>query len=120
MANEENTRTSNPEFMSRLRESIEKEPKLQAPVPDPPEKWAPPAVRAATAATRDRKAHTRLQTIGEFITGLTYREARAMGKGIVDKLQKDSSLNIETLTDAIQEWAFEWETFEEEQRPGSQ
>jgi hypothetical protein len=38
----------------------------------------------------------------------------AMGAGIAAKMKEG---NAETLTNAIQDWAWEWETFTEEERP---
>jgi hypothetical protein len=90
-------------------------------MPDPPEevkKYAPLSGR------REHRNKTRNQTIAEFIIALPYREAIAMGTGIVSKLgsidaEDGGRVNIEKLTRAIQDWAWGWETFEDEERPGS-
>jgi hypothetical protein len=79
------------------------------------EKYAPPSIR------KDKKADSRLQTIGQFIVSLTYKEAMAMGRGIHAKLGKDSSVIVaEELTGAIQDWAWEWKKFLEEEQPGGE
>jgi hypothetical protein len=117
-----------PDFMARLRENInertpEPRPTLNRveplPMPDPPEevqKYAPPSVR------REHKNKTRNQTIAEFIIALPYREAMMMGTGIASKLgtvdaENGGRVDIEKLTRAIQDWAWEWETFQDEERP---
>ena len=68
-----------------------------------------PAVRPA-----DPVKQTALQTIARDITRLTWREAELMSKGIMSKL-KDKDLA--GLTAALQDWAWEWEVFKEEERP---
>jgi hypothetical protein len=42
-----------------------------------------------------------------------------MGAGITKKIEvsKDSGISPEALTRAIQDWAWEWETFTDEERP---
>jgi hypothetical protein len=124
-----------PDFMARLRENINEraperatvpdgmhKPVSPLPMPDPPEevrKYAPLSVR------REHKNKTRNQTIAEFIIALPYREAMAMGQGIYAKLKVGSVgsepvfPSAEELTAAIQDWAWTWETFEDEERPGS-
>jgi hypothetical protein len=109
-------------FLSKLQESLDPgsnnvEPfAFTAPTTeDPPEEvkaFAPPSTRLA--ATQRVTGSSRLQTIGQFVTALTYREAMAMGAGIAAKMKEG---NAETLTNAIQDWAWEWETFTEEERP---
>jgi hypothetical protein len=93
-------------FMSRLNEAIATEPSAEV------KAFAPPSVRLAAA--QNVTGSSRLQTIGQFVTALTYREAMAMGAGIAAKMKEG---NAETLTNAIQDWAWEWETFKEEERP---
>jgi hypothetical protein len=126
---DEQNKPGGPDFMARLRENINErtpEPLRRAeplPMPEPPEevkKYAPPPYRRDPS-----KSKTRNQTIAEFIISLPYREAMAMGKGIFGKL-KEGSIGgepvyptAEDLTSAIQEWAWEWETFQDEDRPGS-
>jgi hypothetical protein len=99
-------------FMSKLSETI-------TGIPDEPSAevraFAPPSVRLAAA--QNVTGTTRLQTIGQFVTALTYREAMAMGVGIASKMQGE--VNAEVLTRAMQDWAWEWETFMEEERPTS-
>jgi hypothetical protein len=45
----------------------------------------------------------------------------AMGTGILKKMGDSSSsgLSPEALTRAIQDWAWEWETFVDEERPAN-
>jgi hypothetical protein len=106
--------------MSKLQESIA-DPGMKAvepfvaPATDHPEEvkaFAPPSVRLEAA--QKVTGSSRLQTIGQFVTALTYREAMAMGAGIAAKMKEGDAL---TLTNAIQDWAWEWETFKEEERP---
>jgi hypothetical protein len=132
--NDKQNAPGGPDFMARLRENITErvpeprptpegmyKPVSPLPMPDPPEevrKYAPLSVR------REHKNKTRNQTIAEFIIALPYREAIAMGTGIVSKLgsidaEDGGRVNIEKLTRAIQDWAWTWETFEDEERPGS-
>jgi len=100
-----------PDFMSRLRDAVKDDPK-----PGEVEKYAPLAVRER----KRTDVKTKNQTIAEFILALPYMEAMKMGKGVLEKLHvKDSSLTEGDLTAAIQAWAWEWETWEDEQRPGS-
>lgn len=116
-----------PDFMNRLRDSLGREPsagtgdvrrdELPGPLTVAAEvqKYAPAHVRENRGKNR-----TRTQTIGEFIVALPYREAMTMGKGIQAKLTKaEGQPTVEELTAAIQSWAWEWETFEDEERPGS-
>jgi hypothetical protein len=125
----EKQNTLGPDFMSRLRENItERGPVSASPPPEPPEevrKYAPPAGRAGSGIDKiySARSKTRNQTIAEFIIALPYREAMAMGTGIVAKIEGASSesgrINAEALTRAIQNWAWDWETFQDEERPGS-
>jgi hypothetical protein len=112
-------------FMSRLQDAIGPEINnvepfaLTAPsADDHPEEvraFAPPSARLAAA--QRVTGSSRMQTIGQFVTALTYREAMAMGVGITGKMSKDGQVNAEALTRALQDWAWEWETFVEEERP---
>ena len=114
MANEE---SKLPEILGRLRESADAKDTVSAkvdPMPEAVQRYAPPSIR------KEKKTNTNLQTIGEFVTRLTYRESMAMGKGIHAKIKSvGSDTSAEDITAAIQNWAWEWETFEDEQRPGS-
>jgi hypothetical protein len=65
-------------------------------------------------AVRETQKATALQTIARDITRLTWREAEHMSKGIASKLRDQ---NLAGLTAALQDWAWEWETFREEERP---
>jgi hypothetical protein len=116
-------------FMNKLQDSIggadtqsNVEPfAFTAPMDDDPpleaKAYAPPSTRLAAA--QKVTGGSRLQTIGQFVTALTYREAMAMGVGIAGKMNvgKDPGLSPEILTRAIQDWAWTWETFKEEERP---
>lgn len=120
MSDENANKIGTRRFMSRLQDSITDpvsnvEP-FVAPAEDQPAEvkaFAPPAVRLQAA--QSVTGSTRLQTIGQFVTALTYREAIAMGAGITAKMKGEA--NAEALTQAIQDWAWEWETFVEEERP---
>lgn len=105
-----------PEILGRLRESVKAEDSTNAkvePVPEAVQRYAPASIR------REKKEITNLQRIGEYVNKLTYREAMAMGRQIASKIKDDGKATEVALTAAIQDWAFEWETFEDEQRPGS-
>jgi hypothetical protein len=69
-------------------------------------------------SSREPGVMTRNQQIAELIISLPYREAMAMGTGILAKLKgSEVSQSAEALTRAIQDWAWEWETFRDEERP---
>jgi hypothetical protein len=55
---------------------------------------------------------TPLQMIAKLILELPWRDAEAMGKAIDGKKQDGKS----TIS-GIMDWAFEWETFRDEERP---
>jgi len=67
-----------------------------------------PAVREQPTKT------TALQTIARDVTRLTWREAEQMSRGIIAKLKDKDPAG---LTAALQDWAWEWEVFKEEERP---
>lgn len=108
-----------PDFMARLRDNISHSdltprapPVPPADVPEEVKKYAPLAIR------REQKNKTRNQTIAEFILSLPYREAMAMGAGIMEKMEEaEGRPTVEQLTKAIQDWAWNWEIFEDEERP---
>jgi hypothetical protein len=130
--NDKQNAPGGPDFMARLRENInervpEPKPGIRPPEDTPPEvqKFAPPRLREPAdygMSVSKHKNKTRNQTIAEFIIALPYREAMAMGEGIVSKIKDEDGggrVSAEALTRAIQDWAWGWETFQDEERPGS-
>lgn len=121
-----NQRTGTQEFMDKLRDNITKADPVPGIIrgPDHIDPVIPPEVqRFAPPPRREQpKSKTRNQTIAEFIIALPWREAMAMGKGIQQKLEKENGgqkPTVEELTAAIQEWAWTWETFQDEERPNT-
>lgn len=125
-------------FMDQLRESIDPDPigevtryaqpavrqvreLSRRPPPLPEVKPPEPALPVSQLQTVPQGTKTRNQMIAELIVALPYREAIAMGAGIAKKIgvemSKESGLSPEFLTRAIQDWAWEWETFTDEERP---
>lgn len=85
---------------------------------DMPTAYEPPILKSRgelTLASSTQTKTTPLQSIARDITRLTWREAEAMGKGIMSKMKGGSDLS--GLTAAIQDWSWEWEVFKEEDRP---
>ena len=68
-------------------------------------------LRPASTTTQPQKT-TALQQIAKMILALPWREGEAMGKAIEGKKTEGTSQIA-----AIMDWAFEWETFKEEERP---
>jgi hypothetical protein len=93
-------------------------PRDLPPLPPPedmpsPTRYAPPKEREKVRGRLDIPAQsTTLQTIAKSILALPWREAEAMGKAI-DSKKQDSKTTIA----AIMDWAFDWETFRDEERP---
>ena len=56
-----------------------------------------------------------VQVIARDITKLTWREAEAMGRAIQEKAKGGGEGSL--LTQAIQDWAWAWQTFKEEEQP---
>jgi hypothetical protein len=90
---------------------IRKTPEI---IPTPP----PPAPLRQSSNLNLSRQRTKLQTIAEFTSQLPFREAMIMARGILGKIKDPSSLTEEQLSAAIQDWAWEGETFIEERRPG--
>jgi hypothetical protein len=117
--------TGTEEFMNRLKKGMEEEKKENGPPPEV-QKYAPPAMREQAFMPKTRsvesahKQPTRSQMIAQSIIALPYRDAIAMGVGIMEKLSSEGDRpTVEKLVAAIHAWAWEWETWEDEQRPGS-
>jgi hypothetical protein len=80
-----------------------------------PARYAPPRERERVRGRLDLPTtaqSTTLQNIARSILALPWREAEAMGKAI-DSKKQDGKTTIA----AIMDWAFEWETFTDEERP---
>jgi len=108
-------RPGGPDFMNRLKDSLGRSP--DAGLGDTPSevtKYAPPKVREAAAS----KSPTPLQRIGEYVVNLKWHDAMAMGRGIKSKLEGENGIAVEQLVSAIQSWAWEWQTFIDDEQPG--
>jgi len=81
-------------------------------------KYAPPRERerervATVQSSRpSTQTTTSLQNIAKAILALSWRDGELMGKAI-DAKKSDNKSTISAMMD----WAFEWETFKEEERP---
>lgn len=85
-------------------------PGPQPPHPEPPSTVVP----IRSGQQQNNQKLTTLQRIAKECCLLPWREAEAMAKAIEEK-QKAGGAS--TLVAAIQNWAWEWETFKEEERP---
>ena len=59
---------------------------------------------------------TATQGIARDVTRLTWREAEVMGRSIEEKMKGKDGKAL-SVTQAIQDWAWAWQTFKEEEQP---
>jgi hypothetical protein len=103
---------------NRLRQEIEAAPRVSRRnnEDEDPVKYAPPIVRErAQAQGAPQRRVSALQNIARALLDLPWRDGEAMGKAIDAKRGSDGK----TTTAALMDWAWEWETFKEEERPTS-
>jgi hypothetical protein len=132
MSDEAANRPGSNRFMSKLRDKLDVPPpeggtvfgftgETPEPIPEEVTRFAPPQVRYREPEPVSADTMTRNQRIAEAIVALPYREAMAMGTGVLKKIGNEESggvrITAEALTRAIQDWAWEWETFKDEERP---